>query len=160
MRALGHYIAIFSVPNHLELDREEVTYVGPGRTALAYSTAGEGGAKAMFLFASEPLNYHPHDRAGQQRLLAEAYAHEGWEVPQLLKHMDDAPDFYFDLIAQVHMEGGWSAGRVVLVGDGRPTRSLCRTIETCPRSSPTAPMPSSVTSTSGLLPARVIRTCA
>lgn len=48
-------IASCTVPNHLNLDREELTYVGPGRTALTSSTAREAGAKAMFLFASEGL---------------------------------------------------------------------------------------------------------
>lgn len=113
---LGHYVSIFSVPNHLGLDREELTYVGPGRTALVYSTAGQSDAKAMFLWSSPVLDYDPRDRAAQQRLLAEAYAGEGWEVPTFLKAMDAAPDFYFDALAQVRLDG-WSRGRIGLVGD-------------------------------------------
>ncbi|GIJ55021.1 FAD-dependent monooxygenase [Virgisporangium aurantiacum] len=116
VRHLNHYVSIFSVPNHLGLDREELTYVGPGRTTLVYSTAGQSDAKAMFLWASDPLEYDPRDRAAQQRLLADAYAGEGWEVPTLLKHLDQAKDFYFDALAQVHLDG-WSRGRVGLVGD-------------------------------------------
>ncbi|MEU5880993.1 FAD-dependent monooxygenase [Spirillospora sp. NPDC047279] len=112
---LGHYISIFSVPNHLGLDREELTYVGPGRTALTYSTAKGDGAKAMFLFsADEPLTCR--DRAEQERVLREAYAEEGWEVPNLLRGMAEAPDFYFDSLSQVRMDR-WSKGRVVLLGD-------------------------------------------
>ncbi|MFJ6756596.1 FAD-dependent monooxygenase [Streptomyces sp. NPDC091273] len=113
---LGYYVSIFSVPNHLALDRWELTYVGPGRTALTYSTAKDAGAKAMFLFASAPLEYDRRDRAGQQRLLADAYAGEGWEVPRLLEGMDGAPDFYFDSLSQVRMDR-WSTGRVALLGD-------------------------------------------
>ncbi|MFF4421389.1 FAD-dependent monooxygenase [Streptomyces sp. NPDC001549] len=113
---LGHYVCVFSVPNHLGLDRWELTYVGPGRTALTYSTARDDGAKAMFLFASGPLECDRRDRARQQRLLAEAYAAEGWEVPRLLDGMDGAPDFYFDSLSQVRMDR-WSTGRVVLLGD-------------------------------------------
>lgn len=116
VRDLGYYVSIFSVPNTLGLDREELTYVGPGRTALVYSTARQSEAKAMFLFASPPLSYDARDRAGQQRLLAQAYAGEGWEVPGLLAAMESAPDFYFDSISQVHLDR-WSAGRVALVGD-------------------------------------------
>jgi 2-polyprenyl-6-methoxyphenol hydroxylase-like FAD-dependent oxidoreductase len=116
IRHLHHYVSIFSVPNHLGLDREELTYVGPGRTTLVYSTAGRSDAKAMFLWASDPPEYDPRDRAAQQRLLADAYAGEGWEVPTLLEHMDQAKDFYFDALAQVHLDG-WSRGRVGLVGD-------------------------------------------
>ncbi len=117
VQGLGHYISIFSIPNVLGLDREEITYVGPGRTALAYSTAREGeGAKAMFLFSSDPLDYDRRDLPAQQRLLADAYAGEGWQVPVLLRHMAATPDFYFDLLGQVHMQS-WAQGRVALVGD-------------------------------------------
>lgn len=113
---LGYYVSIFSVPNHLGLDRWELTYVGPGRTALVYSTARDASAKAMFLFASPPLQYDTGDRAAQQRLLADAYQGEGWEVPALLAAADAAPDFYFDSLSQVRLDR-WSAGRVALLGD-------------------------------------------
>lgn len=116
VRDMGYYVSIFSVPNHLNLDRWELTYVGAGRTALTYSTAKDTGAKAMFLFASEPIAYDHRDRGQQQRILAGAYAAEGWEVPRLLEGMADAPDFYFDSLSQVHMDH-WSTGRVAVVGD-------------------------------------------
>ncbi|MFF5205025.1 FAD-dependent monooxygenase [Streptosporangium sp. NPDC000396] len=116
VRDMGYYVSVFSVPNHLGLDREELTYVGPGRTALTYSTAREAGARAMFLFSSEPLSYDHRDRAEQERLLTAAYAGEGWELPRLLRAVSDSPDFLFDSLSQVHMDR-WSAGRVVLLGD-------------------------------------------
>ncbi|MFG1998222.1 FAD-dependent monooxygenase [Spirillospora sp. NPDC048911] len=116
LRDLGYYISIFSTPNHLNLDREELTYIGPGRTALAYSTAKDAGAKAMFLFSSDPVSYDHRDRAQQERILRDAYAGEGWEVPRMLDGVADAADFYFDSLSQVHMER-WSKGRVVLLGD-------------------------------------------
>ncbi|WP_369780595.1 FAD-dependent monooxygenase [Streptomyces sp. R33] len=94
----------------------ELTYVSPRRTALTYSTAGDAGAKAMFLFASESLDYDRHDVAQQKRMLAEAYAGEAWEVPRLLEALDGAPDFYFDSLNQVHLDE-WSRGRIALVGD-------------------------------------------
>ena len=49
-------------------------------------------------------------------MVARTFAGEGWEVPQLLTAMWTAPDFYFDRIAQTHMEQ-WSSGRVALLGD-------------------------------------------
>jgi 2-polyprenyl-6-methoxyphenol hydroxylase-like FAD-dependent oxidoreductase len=48
--------------------------------------------------------------------VAETFARVGWEVPRLLEAMWDAPDFYFDMFGQVHMDR-WSNGRVALVGD-------------------------------------------
>jgi 2-polyprenyl-6-methoxyphenol hydroxylase-like FAD-dependent oxidoreductase len=116
LRDLGYHVAVYSVPNHLDLDRWELTYVSPGRTALIYSTAQQADARAMFLFAAPPDAVVPRDRAAQQRLLADAYAGEPWEVPRLLDAVTTAPDFYFDSLTQVHLDR-WSAGRVGLVGD-------------------------------------------
>jgi len=111
VRDLGHRISICTVPNHLGIDREELTYVGPGRTTLLYSTAREAGMKAMFLFRT-PSTEDPDPR----RALRAAYADQGWEVPRLLDAIDTAPDFYYDALSQVHMDS-WSSGRVVLLGD-------------------------------------------
>ncbi|GII03378.1 FAD-dependent monooxygenase [Planobispora takensis] len=113
---LGYRISICGVPNHLGLDREEVTYIGPGRTMLAYSTAGDDGAKAMFLFDAAGVDGEPRDPEGQRRALASAYAGEGWEVPRFLESMHAAADFYYDSISQVHMDR-WSSDRVALLGD-------------------------------------------
>jgi 2-polyprenyl-6-methoxyphenol hydroxylase-like FAD-dependent oxidoreductase len=73
-------------------------------------------AKAMFYFASEPLEYARRDIGRQKDLLSEAFSGVGWEAPRLLDAMQDAPDFYFDRVAQVSMDS-WSSGRTVLVGD-------------------------------------------
>jgi 2-polyprenyl-6-methoxyphenol hydroxylase-like FAD-dependent oxidoreductase len=81
-----------------------------------YSARDNSEAKALFYFASPPLHYDRHDTAQQRKLLREAFAGEGWEVPRLLEAMWDAPDFYFDAVSQVHMDS-WSNQRAVLVGD-------------------------------------------
>jgi 2-polyprenyl-6-methoxyphenol hydroxylase-like FAD-dependent oxidoreductase len=118
VRDLGYSIAAYSVPNHLGLDRWELTYVAPGRTAMMYSTARDAQATALFLFATPPgaSGADRGDRAAAQRLLAQAYADESWEVPRLLDAMAEAPDFYLDSMSQVHMDR-WSRGSVALVGD-------------------------------------------
>jgi 2-polyprenyl-6-methoxyphenol hydroxylase-like FAD-dependent oxidoreductase len=116
IRDLGYYVAIFTVPNHLDLDHWELFYNVPGKLAGMYSARDNTEAKALFYFASPPLHYDRHDTAQQQKLLLEAFAGEGWEVPRLLEAMWDAPDFYFDSVSQIHMDS-WSNGRAVLVGD-------------------------------------------
>jgi 2-polyprenyl-6-methoxyphenol hydroxylase-like FAD-dependent oxidoreductase len=113
IRHLGHAIAIFSVPNHLGLDRWELLYAAPGKTVGLSSTRRSPDAKAMFIFAAPPLD---DGGRGRQQLLAETFAGAGWEVPWLLSQMPAAPDFYLDAISQVQMEH-WSSGRVALVGD-------------------------------------------
>ncbi|MFF4128604.1 FAD-dependent monooxygenase [Microbispora rosea] len=113
---LGHHISIFTVPNHLHLDRTEMMYPAPGTSTGMYSTGRADDAKAMFLFSSPPLEYDRRDPAQQKKLLADLFAGQGWEVPRLLDAMRDAPDFYLDSISQVRMDR-WSSGRVALVGD-------------------------------------------
>lgn len=109
VRDLGHRVAVAAVPNHLNLDREELTYASPGRTVIVYSTAQDAGAKAMFLVADDqPVP------ADARQYLADRFAGEGWEVPALLSHVGD--DVYLDSVCQVHLDR-WSHHRVALVGD-------------------------------------------
>jgi 2-polyprenyl-6-methoxyphenol hydroxylase-like FAD-dependent oxidoreductase len=116
VRDLGAHVSIFTTPNHLDLDGWELMYSTPGRTAAMYTARHNTEAKAMFFFASEPFPYDRHDIGGQKKILAEAFAGGGWEVPRLLEAMWGAYDFYFDTVSQVHMDR-WSSGRAVLVGD-------------------------------------------
>jgi len=113
---LGAYISIFTVPNHLRLDREEIMYPEPGRLTFAYSMGPEVPAKVGLTFASEPLDYDRRAVAAQKQLVSDAFRTSGWEVPRLLAALDDADDFYFDSLSQVELPR-WSAGRVALVGD-------------------------------------------
>jgi 2-polyprenyl-6-methoxyphenol hydroxylase-like FAD-dependent oxidoreductase len=116
VRDLGAHVSIFTTPNHLDLDGWELMYSTPGRTAAMYPARHNTEAKGMFFFASEPFPYDRHDIGGQKKILAEAFAGGGWEVPRLLEAMWGAYDFYFDTVSQVHMDR-WSSGRAVLVGD-------------------------------------------
>jgi 2-polyprenyl-6-methoxyphenol hydroxylase-like FAD-dependent oxidoreductase len=113
---LGAYISIFSVPNHLGIDRDEFMYPEPGRLVFAYSTGPAAEAKVGFTFASPPLDYDRRDVAAQKRLVAASFAGLGWEVPRLLEGLDGADDFYLDSLSQVELPS-WSAGRVALIGD-------------------------------------------
>ncbi|MGR6912792.1 FAD-dependent monooxygenase [[Actinomadura] parvosata] len=115
-RDLGHYISICTVPNTLGLDREEAVHATAGRTANVYSTRQDTRAKALFMWSSPPLTYDHRDVAEQKKLLAQAMDGVGWQVPALLDAARDADDFYFDSVAQIHLDR-WSKGRVVLVGD-------------------------------------------
>jgi 2-polyprenyl-6-methoxyphenol hydroxylase-like FAD-dependent oxidoreductase len=113
---LGAYISIFSVPNHLGIDRDEFMYPEPGRLVFAYSTGPAAEAKVGFTFASPPLDYDRGDVAAQKRLVAASFAGLGWEVPRLLEGLQSADDFYLDSLSQVELPS-WSAGRVALIGD-------------------------------------------
>ncbi|MET9490256.1 FAD-dependent monooxygenase [Nocardia sp. NPDC006630] len=115
-RHMGYYISIYTVPNFLGLDHWEQDYNTPGTIAGAYSARENTEAKAIFAWASDPIDYDYRDGAQQRKIVAEAFSGQSWQVPQLLAHLDDAPDFYFDAMTQIRMDS-WHTGRVALVGD-------------------------------------------
>ena len=116
IRHLGLYLAIFTTPNDLGLDHWQLIHAVPGKSVTITSARENTEARAIFFFASPPLNYDHHDTRQQQDILASAFSTEQWEVPHLLKAMRHAPDFYFDSASQVRMDN-WSACRVTLLGD-------------------------------------------
>jgi 2-polyprenyl-6-methoxyphenol hydroxylase-like FAD-dependent oxidoreductase len=113
---LGAYISIFTVPNHLRIDRDEFMYSEPGRLVFAYSTGPDRPAKAGFTFASPELDFDRRDVGAQKQLIKDAFRGLGWEVPRFLSALDAADDFYLDSLSQVRLPR-WSAGRVALIGD-------------------------------------------
>ncbi|MFB8000771.1 FAD-dependent monooxygenase [Nocardia sp. NPDC056000] len=116
VRHMGYYISIFTIPNLLNLDHWELDYNTPGKIAGSYSARENTEAKAIFAWASEQLDYDFRDGDAQRRILTDTFAEQGWEVPRLLTELHNAPDFYFDAMAQIKMDT-WSRGRVSLVGD-------------------------------------------
>ncbi|MEU8621301.1 FAD-dependent monooxygenase [Streptomyces sp. NPDC048623] len=121
LRHLGGYLGVWTVPNHLGLDRWEVIYQMPGRDvwgAMVMSVRDNTEARAFIGIESDqpPATFLPRDTDEQKRLVARAYEGAGWEMPRLLKEMWNAPDFHLDALAQIHMDT-WSRGRVTLLGD-------------------------------------------
>lgn len=120
-RDMGYYIAIFTVPDYLQLHDQGRYHVQLGKRVGYFGSKNDGQAKASFYFASsyvdeaggDPIR---RDVAAQKRLLRTIFSGMGWEAQRLLAHLDEAPDLYFDSLSQVRMSQ-WSAGRVVLLGD-------------------------------------------
>jgi 2-polyprenyl-6-methoxyphenol hydroxylase-like FAD-dependent oxidoreductase len=121
-RDLGCYVAIFGTPNVYGLNDWELIYQMPGngrtlgKNAALYPVRENREARAMFYFAAPSLRVDRHDVEQQKQLLASTFAGEGWQVPRMLEAMWQAPDFYFDRVAQVQMDR-WATGRVALLGD-------------------------------------------
>jgi 2-polyprenyl-6-methoxyphenol hydroxylase-like FAD-dependent oxidoreductase len=113
---LGAYISIFSVPNHLRIDHEELMYSRPGRLIFAYAMGPDSDARVGLTFATPELTYDRRDVAAQKRQVKEAFAGIGWQSDEFLRSIDGATDFYFDSMSQVELPR-WSSGRVVLLGD-------------------------------------------
>ncbi|MFD0691763.1 FAD-dependent monooxygenase [Actinomadura fibrosa] len=116
---LGTYLAVWTAPNFLGLDRWQVFHQMPGSSwgGGVMSVRGNSEVRVYLGFeAAEPIDYDHRDTAAQKKIMADALAGAGWEIPRLLGTMWDAEDFHFDAMAQVHMDA-WSRGRVVLLGD-------------------------------------------
>lgn len=115
-RHLGMYLSVFTVANDMGLAHWQLIHVSPGKSVTVTSARDNTEARAIFFFASPPLDYGHRDTGQQQELLERAFAGQAWQIPRLLAAMRDTPDFYFDSVSQVRMDN-WSAGRVTLVGD-------------------------------------------
>ncbi|MEU4240345.1 FAD-dependent monooxygenase [Actinoplanes sp. NPDC026619] len=113
---LGAYISIFTVPNHLGIDRDELMFSRPGRLVFAYAMGSDQPARVGMTFASPPVGYDRRDVASQKAQVKAAFQGLGWETDRFLASIDAADDFYFDSMSQIEMPS-WSAGRVVLLGD-------------------------------------------
>jgi 2-polyprenyl-6-methoxyphenol hydroxylase-like FAD-dependent oxidoreductase len=117
LRFLGGYLAVFTVPNHLNLQDRMVGFSVPGRTAALYPVGDRSQARVVLLWrAAQLLDYERHDGRAQRQLVRSVYGDLGWELPRLLAELDRSEDLYLDSISQVVMDT-WTSGRVALVGD-------------------------------------------
>jgi len=114
---LGGYLAVFTVPNYLDLHQQMLGCGDVGRTAAIYPVRETGQARVIFLWRTPtPHDYDRHDVAAQRRLIRNLYGDMGWEVPRLLAELENADDLYLDSISTIVMDT-WTRGRVSLVGD-------------------------------------------
>jgi 2-polyprenyl-6-methoxyphenol hydroxylase-like FAD-dependent oxidoreductase len=116
VRHLGLVLAFYTVPNEFDLDGWLYDYQDAGRWAGLRPVPDASKAIAMLSFPAADFDIDYRDIEAQRRLLREQMTGFGWETPRILAHLDDAPDFYLDQVAQVVMPR-WSSGRVGLLGD-------------------------------------------
>jgi 2-polyprenyl-6-methoxyphenol hydroxylase-like FAD-dependent oxidoreductase len=117
VKPIGGYNAWFSAPDRVGLDGWYLLYQAPGGLNASMRPSHDPSiAKAGLAFQSGPIAYDRHDLNQQREILLERFAGAGWECDALLAAAQNADDFYFDSLAQVHMPT-WSSGRVTLVGD-------------------------------------------
>lgn len=118
IRYLGHYVAIFTIPNFLNLDHWEVIYQHEEAPIAAYIVKDKKSEARVYLgFSNDvPLEYDYHDIDLQKQMLAERTVNVGQDIPKIIEYMHQSPNFYFDSMNQILMDT-WSKGRVTLVGD-------------------------------------------
>jgi 2-polyprenyl-6-methoxyphenol hydroxylase-like FAD-dependent oxidoreductase len=113
---LGMHVAIFSMENILNLEDWQV-WLRDGDAGFGiYPVRGNSEIRVNIGFSGDLVDYDYRDIEQQKRLVADRCAHLRWETPKLLEAMWEAPDFYFDSMAQIRMDD-WTRGRVALVGD-------------------------------------------
>ena len=101
---VGSVFRFFDIDNRLRLDHCGVAYIDAGRTVALQGIDPDQPARAS-LFLSDPhVPFDYRDTDGNKRLFAQRYAGMGWEVPTLLDGLAQAPEVYFDSIAQVHLD--------------------------------------------------------
>lgn len=125
VRYLGHYVAIFTMPNYFELDHWEMIFQHEGEPlAVCIVKDKEDEARTYLGFSSdEPLEYDYRDIHAQKQLIAEKAANVGGMISKIKELMQTSSNFYFDSVNQTIMDT-WSKGRVVLVGDAGYSVSL------------------------------------
>ncbi|MFC4909328.1 FAD-dependent monooxygenase [Actinomadura gamaensis] len=117
IRHKDHYFAFADADAALGEDRWVTMFNTPGKMAGIYRSGNHAQAKAYFVFRSARLDYDHRDVAEHKRLVGEAFADQPWAPARgLLDAALADPGFYFDALAQVHMDS-WSNGRVALAGD-------------------------------------------
>lgn len=123
---LGMYGAFFSMPR-CETDSEwRRWYHAPGRRGIMVRPSDSKERMTAFVSVINTDDHRFFDvaknghKAGevkeQMALLAEYFEGAGWESERIVKQMEQADDFYYDMVAQIRMDK-WSKGRVVLLGD-------------------------------------------
>ncbi|UVS81529.1 FAD-dependent monooxygenase [Actinokineospora sp. UTMC 2448] len=113
---IGAYLAVLSMPGRHADPGVFTGHFRPDRVVGVYGDRHGGDARAVFLFRSDPLEYHYRDTDRQKALLRAAFAGMDPMVDAWLGELDAGGAFYFDSITQLRMDT-WSRGRVTLVGD-------------------------------------------
>jgi 2-polyprenyl-6-methoxyphenol hydroxylase-like FAD-dependent oxidoreductase len=116
LRHLGVGLAIFSLPNMLDLRDWQLAYRDEKSGYVVYPSRDNGELRANFGFGMRPDEYVHGDVAAHKALIRERCAHLRGDVPRLLAALTDVQDVYFGALAQVRMPS-WSQGRVALIGD-------------------------------------------
>ncbi|USX52578.1 FAD-dependent monooxygenase [Lentzea sp. HUAS12] len=116
-RYLGFCFAGFTLPNHLDLRQEAVMWNEPGRGAVLYAVGPAENVHGFLSFSRDEAPFGAfRDPQAQRDLVASVFDGDGWEVPHMVKAMQEADDLFFDTVSQIRMPR-WSSGRVALVGD-------------------------------------------
>ncbi|MFI6734141.1 FAD-dependent monooxygenase [Nonomuraea sp. NPDC050451] len=122
VRHMGLYVATMQLDGPADNQQDVVLHNAPGRLASVHPVHGR--ALAAFIFRHpEVRGFNHRDLAQHKRILTDAYAGDGWRVPELLEQARATDDLWFDSVSQVRLDS-WAKGRVALLGDAASSVSL------------------------------------
>ncbi len=116
-RPLGLAHAWFTLeegPGTPPLDGWALSYNEAGRRGLTARPGHAGQQEIGMTFAASTV---PRDRDARLAALEGAFRGVGWRAAEFLAAARTAPDLALDTYDQIHIDGRWSDGRVVLLGD-------------------------------------------
>ncbi|KAI7081990.1 putative oxidoreductase [Hortaea werneckii] len=124
LKPLNAYAAFFSMPAAPSDSLWRRWWHGPNRRSAMIRPSGDRRKSTALMIVVSEVDQRLKDVAGhgtrdteqQKALLREYFDHGEWECDRLCREMDQADDFYYDMVAQVKLET-WHKGRVVLLGD-------------------------------------------
>ncbi|KAK5447942.1 hypothetical protein LTS15_009441 [Exophiala xenobiotica] len=120
IKRLGMYGGFFSMPKATTDSDWRRWFHAPGRRGIMVRPSDVNSLHELVNENDERLREvatSGHRDAEKQKELLREYFHDaGWECRRIVKEMEAADDFYYDMVAQVNMDT-WSTGRVVLLGD-------------------------------------------
>ncbi|KAK5131685.1 hypothetical protein LTR08_000739 [Meristemomyces frigidus] len=121
VKRLGMYGAFFSMPKGETDTMWKRWFTAPRRRVIMVRPHQDKDKSTVFMWVVNEQD--PRFRFvatqgvdAQKALLAEYFVDAGWESGRIIEEMAMADDFYYDMVAQVHMDK-WSEERVVLLGD-------------------------------------------
>ena len=119
---LGCVVAAFTAAGYRP--REELSYILYNTVGAQVGRFALRDDRTLFLFIFRaPATAVADTAEAAKTLLRERFSGAGWECRQILEHLDDAEDLYFDTAGQIRLDS-WSRGRVGLLGDAAAAVSL------------------------------------
>lgn len=91
-------------------------YTAPGGRSVFLRPDRKGSTRAVLTLQGPAQGNEGLAPERQKAFLRDHFAGAGWETARVLDGMEQAEDFYFDVLRQVKM-ARWSNGRVALAGD-------------------------------------------
>ena len=120
LKSLGQYTSFFSIPlGNGDESGWARWYNAKGGRCLLLRPDNLGATRAYLSIMSESPRLASHATLSipeQKTLMQDLFADAGWEAHRILEGMQQAEDFYMQVIAQVQTPL-WHKGRTVLLGD-------------------------------------------